>query len=365
VNIVYVVADSKEEWNSAEWRCVIPARAIQRSGRHSARLTDITAFVQNTPEVQEICKAADIIVVQRNLFGPVLNAIQRWKARDKVVIADFDDAYQLMPPTNKNYPFWVLGQSTRMGPDHIPIEEKLEPPPLTQFKWGLRLVNAATAPSQTLAEDWRAYTDMYYLPNYIELDRYYMARPTAHEGITIGWGGSLSHLQSFTESGVLTALKSVCRSRPRVRVMICGDQRVYNQIPLPEDQKVFQPWVSMDDWPKVLANFDIGLAPLSGGYDQRRSWIKVLEYMVMKIPWIASEGPAYHSLRPYGWLVNNTASSWERILLDMVDHLEDHRQEMLTEPYLYAISQSVDENIEKVMSIYSTIINKSFAGAIN
>jgi hypothetical protein len=87
--------------------------------------------------------------------------------------------------------------------------------------------------------------------------------------------------------------------------------------------------------------------------------------MVMKIPWIASEGPAYHSLRPYGWLVNNTASSWERILLDMVDHLEDHRQEMLTEPYLYAISQSVDENIEKVMSIYSTIINKSFAGAIN
>jgi glycosyltransferase involved in cell wall biosynthesis len=360
MNIVYVVADSPEEWNSAEWRCSIPARAIKRTGLHSAQLLDIVSFAKNTSQAQEICQAADVIVIQRNLFGPVLNAVQRWKARDKVVIADFDDAYQLMPPVVKNYEFWTLGKRIQVGPDQQTTVETIDPPPLTQFKWGLRLVHAATVPSRQLAEDWTAFTDIYEVPNYIEIDRFLEVRPQPHEGIIIGWGGSLSHLQSFTESGILAAFKRVCQSRPQVRIMICGDERVFQAIPLPPEQKIFGGWVTAREWPQRLANFDIGVAPLHGPYDQRRSWIKLMEYMVMKIPWVASDGPAYHSLRSYGWLVQNKPNAWERILLDMVDNLDNHRLEAAGDPFLFSLSQNIDTNVDKILALYQAIRLKNF-----
>jgi glycosyltransferase involved in cell wall biosynthesis len=352
MKIVYVYADRPEEWNSSEWRCAVPARALNRSGRYSAELLSLKDFADRTPKAQETCACSDVIVVQRNLFGAVLSSIQHWKARDKTVIADFDDAYDMLPANNSSYPFWIEGVAIRPGE----IVEKMDPPPLTQFKWGLRLVHGATVPSQRLADDWRNYTDIQYLPNYIDLEKYSNNRYQEHDGIILGWGGSASHLQSFSESGIIMALQQVCRARRQVKVMICGnDQRIYKQLPLPEDQIILQPWVPYAEWPRILSMFDIGLAPLHGAYDERRSWVKILEYMVMKIPWVASQGPAYHDLRSYGWLVNNNSSAWERVLLDMIDHLSDYKQEASFEPYLFGISQSIDENIDKIISAYVSI----------
>lgn len=362
MNIVYIYADSPEEWNSSEWRCSIPARAIQRSGLHSAQLLDIVAFAQNTPSAQQLCTWADVIVIQRNLFGPVLNAIQRWKARDKIVIADFDDAYDLMPPGAKNFEFWVHGRRAVNDQAQKTAYEVIDPSPLTQFRWGLRLVHAATMPSLQLVEDWKALSNAFYLPNYIETENYLETVPRPHEGLVIGWGGSLTHLQSFTESGLLPALRNLCRARPQVRVQICGDERVFALLDIPAAQKQFQPWVSYAQWPQQLATFDIGIAPLCGPYDQRRSWIKVMEYMLMKIPWIASDGPAYRSLRSYGWLVQNKAAAWERILFDMVDHLTGHKAEAAQDPFLFSLSQSVDQNVEKIVALYQTIRTKHSTG---
>jgi glycosyltransferase involved in cell wall biosynthesis len=355
MKVIYVYADSSLEWNCSEWRCAVPERAINRAGRNNAEMLSIADFGENTPAAQALCESADVIVVQRNLFGPVLSAIQHWKARDKVVIADFDDAYNLMPPDNVSYPFW--SQGILNSPDGKP--KRMDPLPLTQFKWGLRLVHAGTVPSKRLADDWQSFTEMHYLPNFIDLKYYENITYQKHEGVIIGWGGSLSHLQSFSGSGVMTALKRVCRARPQVKVMICGsDRRIVEHLSLPHDRIIYRPWVPYNEWAQVLANFDIGIAPLYGSYDERRSWIKVLEYMVMKIPWVASEGPAYQDLRAYGWLVKNTPSSWERVLLDIVDHLGDYKNEASGDPYLFGISQSVDENVNKILSTYASIYER-------
>jgi hypothetical protein len=355
MNIVYIFADNEKEWNCSEWRCAVPARAINRTRRHTAELISIHDYIENTPAAEAACNSADIIVVQRNLFGPVLSRIQHWKAHDKVVIADFDDAYDLMPSTNPASLFWEKGILV----DGEGRPQKMEPPPLTQFKWGLRLVHAATVPSKRLADDWQALTNVHYLPNYIDLQRYEDCVPDSHEGVIIGWGGSISHLQSFTGSGVLAALKRVCQARPQVKVMICGpDRRVFYQLPISKEQKIYSPWVPYTEWAKTLVKFDIGLAPLSGPYDDRRSWIKVLEYMVMKKPWLASDGPAYQELKRYGWLVKNTPGVWERSLLDMVDHLDDYRREAASEAYFFGISQSIDENVYRLIDVYTSILNR-------
>jgi hypothetical protein len=356
MNLVYVYADSPQAWDASEWRCAVPARAINGTQRHQAGLVSMDEFANNTLNARQACQQADVLLVQRNLVGPVLAAIQHWKAQGKAVIADFDDAYNLIPPYHPAHAYWVCG----VQPLADGTTQKVDPPPLTQLKWGLRLVHGATASSKRLAADWESYTPVAYLPSYIDLERYLGAWSSPHDGVVIGWRGSLAALRTFTESGVLEALKNVCRARRQVKVMISSsDGRILDRLPIPARQKIFQPWGSPADWPHTLAQFDIGIAPCHGPYEARQSWARVLEYLVMKIPWVASQGPAYHELRAFGWLVENQAGAWERVLLDMVDHLLDYRAEAACEPYLYGIAHAAQENTNRLIDCYQAIAGRA------
>jgi hypothetical protein len=201
---------------------------------------------------------------------------------------------------------------------------------------------------------------MIYLPNYIDLQNYQHAPRVPHEAsLLVGEGAS--HTCPAFKKVALFGFAKCLRARPQVKVMICGnDTRIINSLQLPPENIIHRPWVPHSQWAKHLAEYDIGLAPLSGAYDDRRSWIKVLEYMVMKIPWVASESPAYNDLRSYGWLVKNTPGAWERVLLDMIDHLDDYRAEAAGEPYLFGIAQSIDEHVEEIISHYSHVIQRVF-----
>lgn len=333
MKLVYVTADNPHEWNSSEWRCAVPARAINRSGLAHATLVDLREWLSGTPVAMAACRAADILIIQRNLVGPVLAAILHWKAQGKTIIAEFDDAYDQMPDSNPAYAYWHKGWVRHPDGGY----ETMSPTPIEQFAWGLKLCHAATMPSQRLAEDWGHLLPTYHLPNALDPAIYRTEErqmrdtgelsATVEPGkIRIGWGGSMSHLQSFTESGVLTALQRVCRARPDVEIVIHGnDGRLLDALKVSHEQKVLRPWVPYNEWPAQLRGLDIGLAPLSGSYDERRSWIKALEYLAVGVPWIASEGSVYAGLRPFGTLVENSAYAWERAILTHIDTLGERR----------------------------------------
>jgi glycosyltransferase involved in cell wall biosynthesis len=359
MNIVYIYEDFQGRGTSNELRCVVPARAINRTKRHTARLLKINDLELNSQEIDQICSTMDVIVVHCNVTEQVLSAIQRWKAQNKIIIIDFDIAYNLLESTDPSYPYWHELNKASYPQVKGPVENKLLHLPLSQFKWGLRLAHAATVPSHRLADDWREYTDVIYLPNYIDQEIYFNVKLEPHEGINIGWGGGKSHLHSFMKSGVLEALHRVCAARPEVKVIIAGgDKRLYDLLLVPELQKVLIPWVPYSQWAQVLSKFDIGLAPLYGKFDERRSWINVLEYMVMKIPWVGSAGPPYFELGDFGKLIKNDPSAWEYILLDLIDNLHAYKLDASQVPYLFGISQSVDENVEKIIEIYQNLVNK-------
>ncbi|MCL4559574.1 MAG: hypothetical protein M1281_03035, partial [Chloroflexi bacterium] len=159
---------------------------------------------------------------------------------------------------------------------------------------------------------------------------------------------------------VLAALERVCQKRSQVRVAVWGeDSALLDQLSIQLAQKFRPTGFDQWGWPRQLAYIDIGLAPVFNLAEERLRRQDVLEYMSMKIPWLASEFPDDRELRPYGWLVQNSASAWERVLLDMVDHLEAYMDEAAGEPYLFGISQALDENLNKVLSIYTSIWKKS------
>ena len=355
MNVVYVLTETPQPWNASEWRCAIPAKAIQRTGVHEAGLINLAEFSDGSPREKKLCAAADLIVIDRHLFGPVLERVQYWKSQGKTVIVDFDAATQLLPNFIANANSNNAHQMNRL------IETKTLPSLATQFKIGLRLVDGATVSTYPLANDWQSLTNMQVLPDYIDIDKYCQVTALEHPGTVIGWGGSALQSSGFIESGAAEGLKIVTEARPEVRVVICGDEQLFEDLPVRDSQKVFVDDVTNENWASLLAGFDIGIAPAFGEFGQRMSGNKVLEYLVMKIPWVASEGPAYHAYKGYGDIVTNTPQAWANSLLERVDHLADYRMQAAGAPFLFGISHSIDDHVDVFINTYQRIINKAKA----
>lgn len=341
--------------------CIIPTKAINRTeGRHNAQAIYINDFVQNKEEVQKLCSGADIIIVERNYFGDTLSMMQFWKVRNKPIVAIFDDAYDIMHPKNISYRFWTFGEIHVKDEQGVEKTAVMKPHPLEQFKWGLAMVKGLQVPSVNLAKDWSKYTQTYYIHNFLDIDKYMNVQPLfPHDDLVIGWCGSLSHYASFANSGILDGLKRISRKYPKVKILISGDKRVYDL--LETDNKVFQNFVPAEQWCPLLKTIDIGLAPLSGEYDKRRSWIKALEYMALKIPWIATKYPTYDELHDYGLMTENGSKYWENALIEMIENYPKYKERAETIGYDFALSQSSDNNIEKVtLPLYEKLINAPY-----
>ncbi len=356
MNIVYIYYDHPEDCLSFERQCAMPARAIERTQRHSTHLLSLKDFILNTATAELACQCADVIIIHRRLVGRVLTAIQKWKACDKKILLNLDTPVYALTPEMPAYHFWHDGKTACENGHCLFGDEPLDPKPVEQLAWGFRLVDGVITPSERLSDDLCESLRCTYLPSFLETDPYLNQTAAIHEGIMIGLGGDGNHYPGILNSGVLPALARVAQQRNQVQVVIFGgDQRVYDQLSVPDRQKVMWPLIPQTEWPRYLSSLDIGLAPLSGDFDQRSGSARLLEYMLMKIPWIASEGPVYRKFAQYGWLVPNSVEAWEKVILEMVDHLADYRIEAAAEPYLYALSHDIDENINTILMAYNDL----------
>jgi len=360
MKIVYVYADSLKEWNCSEWNAIIPAKNINKTKKHTAKTIQINDFIKNNEETQKACSEADIIVVERNYFGDTLTMMQFWKVRNKTILCIFDDAYDIMHPQNISYKFWTHGEVRGKDKDGKDAVALMQPKPLEQFVWGLKIAKGIQVPSVNLAKDWSKYNQTFYVHNFLDLDKYMNIEPLyKHDDLIIGWCGSLSHHSSFTDSGVMIALKNIAKRYPKVKVLISGDKRIYDLLEV--ENKVFQKFVPAEQWTPLLKTLDIGLAPLSGEYDKRRSWIKALEYMALKVPWIATNYPTYDELHDYGTMTENGYKNWEDTISNMIENYSEAKEKADTIAYKFALNQSSEENVVKVtLPLYQKLLNSPY-----
>jgi len=361
LNLVFIYADAPKELNCSLYNCLYVAKVINKKypETHHADTFYIQDFNNHTEAVQAACNKADLIIIERNLFGDALIREMQWWANNKNIAVIFDDAYHQIAVENISYPFWHDNQIAMQNDKGEIQAATVVPSTLTQLRRGVRMAKALIAPSRVLCDDWRQYTKTYRIYNYLDLDRYPEdTKPLfPHDDIVIGWCGSMSHVSSFTDSGVLPALTYVGRKYPNVRIMCGGDKRVYDKVNLPEGKKFFSPFVPDEQWAGLLKSIDIGLAPLASEFDRRRSRIKVLEYMIMKTPWIATNFETYEELGDYGTLVDNSVDNWKTALVDMIENIEDARKLANGKAYEFAAEQTYDKNIDKLLATYQEIIN--------
>jgi hypothetical protein len=283
--------------------------------------------------------------------------------RNKPIAVDLDDAYSILPWSNPAHKFWIEREDEWEG-------EQVEGAALKYLEKGLRQCRALIAPNDFLLADWSHAAMGYRLQNYAEPEwwddkdensfqqrKRLQGKRGLEDKIVIGWGGSVSHYDSWHGSGLYEAAKRISERHPEVVWMICGnDRRIYSHLDVPHDQKIVQYGVPPQEWPQIVRTFDIGLAPLFGPYDQRRSWIKGIEFSLAGIPWVGTGGLVYRDVADTGILVDNGAEAWEDALEHIITGLGELQAKQMTRRGEYEKRFIVDHNIHVYGQTFRSII---------
>jgi len=351
-NIIFCYADSAMEYNTSHWRCKIPSDAMNRAGNGwKGKLIHYSGFLNFLdPAIQDLVGPADLVIFERNVaWQEALDAMEYWQGMGKPVVIALDDAYQSLPWSNPAHNFW-----------HVKDDGEA----LKFLERGMTLSDGLISPNRFLLKDWEYCTRGYYIQNFAPPD-IWTDLPSREESkekrglsdkIVIGWGGSVSHYDGWWGSGIREAATKVCARHPEVTWMVCGnDKRLFDQLPVPFDQKVFHPGVPADKWPLNIKAFDIGVAPLFGPYEQRRSWLKGIEYLLAGVPWVGTEGEPYRDIEKLGTLIKNGEESWEEALEAKITNLEVAQEE--AEQLIPVARQNflVDNQLDVFSNVYAQI----------
>lgn len=362
MKITYVYADNPTEFNTSRFMAINPAKAVNSIAGNEAYLLHISEFEKDSDLSKFVCNKSDIIVIERNFFGLALPHMVKWKIHNKFIIGVFDDAYAHMTVDNASYDYWINSKVKYKNDKNEEIEAIITPHVLNQFRLGCKIVDCIMTPSIQLCKDYKTLANTHYFENLFDSKYYNLPKKEFNpKEIIIGWGGSLSHFNSFDKSGVLEALKNVCKSCSNVKIKICGDKRVFDLIDIPEEQKLFEGFVSYENWAKTVSTFDIGIAPLSGEYDKRRSWIKPMEYMMLKIPFIASDNVSYDSIKQYGKVIRNSPTTWEEAILDTISNLTKNTpslKETLGKAFNFSTQQDIYYKADSIVKTYKELAKK-------
>src|SRR3990167_3828979 len=105
LKICHLYADSPNEWNCSQHRCLTPADALNAEHEaghtpHTAKLYYMpTAVAWDNPQVQKALGEFDVLVFQRNVIVPeVWAAMDYWRAIGRAIVVDLDDHYPGLPP---------------------------------------------------------------------------------------------------------------------------------------------------------------------------------------------------------------------------------------------------------------------------
>lgn len=273
----------------------------------------------------------------------------------------------------------------------------------------MKHADALVSPSKVLLKDYEHIIPGFHLPNFPERAWYEPASPKKYgspallfayelkdsqplftgreipdssDWITFGWGGSISHVDSWVYSGAVEALARIFKEFPLTRLKFCGHEQrldyLWEKIEAETPGRIIrQAGVRPEHWPYVVSSFDVGLAPLDmrpvasntgkpgeemweGGtysYDERRSWLKGVEYLCAGVPWIGTKSATYIDLQRHGELVENGEENWYQAMKGMIENIES-RKKFAADKKKWALKKySMEQNVQAYVDVYERIGN--------
>ncbi len=267
---------------------------------------------------------SDALVFERTSGREALEDLKRYKEAGKRVVYDIDDNVWNLNPANPAFPYFER-ESIRRN-----IAESL------------RLADVVTVTTPELAEIVAKYNrSILVIPNYLPDEHWNLKRDISAK-LTIGWAGGNSHWNDLKL--IAGVVEQILEDFSDIEIALAG-MREYPFADHPRIRKLKT--VKLEEYPALLANFDIALAPLTDdSFNACKSDLKFLEYAALGLPVVASKVPAYeHSIvhGENGFLARNQ-KDWLKYLRRLIAD-EGLRESIGRAARSFAESRFISKNI--------------------
>ncbi len=322
-----IFAAPADDGGCGTYRIRLPARALAMRGHEVFIHSNLAAGLER--EGQPFAITSDVIFTQR-LHEPGVSEVWqrhlRTITRAKLVM-DIDDDFLSLTPDNPVYPMWNDLDRRRRLRDNLRCADAIT---VTNHALAARI--------SRLAPHARVSIHPNSLPGAL---RAVPSPATTSHGsqVWVGWAGSATHARDVGQ--LAYPLREVLHQFRHVRFISVGG--TYPSFP---PETVVLDWEDdYDAYMRTISSFDIGLAPLRvSRFNDCKSDIKILEYMGLGIPWIASNtGPyAQHkSLHNVAGILVNSLNEWCDALEKLIAN-PGLRQSMGEAGKRYAATRSIE-----------------------
>ena len=271
----------------SDFRMSLPARWLKKAG------IDTTYVLYPNP--RDLSSADVVVFLRPHIRRESMQALAECVRQGRTIIVDIDDDFHNIPVHHPGY--------YHCGPGNPNILRALE------LAIGAATVLVVSTP--ILRERYAPLARrVQVIPNgWDDENRNWEQPAPPHAGIHLGWAGTSTHQEDLQL--IRNELLYFLRHHSEIILVIGGDPQIAEMFrPLPERQRRFLPFCPHEEYPLLLAQFDILLAPLMNTrFNQAKSDIKLVEAGARRLPWVASPLPAYLAWES-GGIFAETPSSW-------------------------------------------------------
>lgn len=324
-----IVVFPSDRWGCGYYRMLMPSMKLVERGHKVAIAWDYLNYPRD----------ADVYHFQRITTPAGLRAMRALKAAGKLVMMDMDDdLFHLYPghPSawyfGKGYQCLNCGNAImssdmkkcpRCKSDNIEFQDRLK---VCADAFGV--IDWLTVSTPELQERFGMETRnmrSVVIPNFVDMRSFEGLPEKGEEYTAIGWFGSFTHTLDLSEIG---GLVNILTEYPENHIFVTAGESSENLMKLlsPSDALLehiheLSP-VDLSEYPEILKNIDIGLAPIRDNqFNRCKSELKAMEYGAAGCPVIASAVAPYKRYIEHGvngFLVNKPKEwkKYTKILLD-------------------------------------------------
>lgn len=316
----------------ANYRVAHPLEAMARRG-HDVVWPDMRG---DTP-MRELA-TCDLVVVYRRCDPPNRQIISALRQRGVAVIWDNDDDLAQMPKSRQ------MRRSTGGLSNQRLFMEMMKT---------ARLCHAVTTTTDALADVFRraGVSDVTVFPNMLKDGS---VRPRRqHANVTVGWIATREHRTDANGVGLTDVLTRLQAKHPQLGVTTVGVELGLRE------RYGYAAVLPFDQLPRVMEDFDIGIAPLlDTPFNRTRSDIKVKEYAASQMPWLASNTGPYAHLgeRQGGRLVSD--DGWFDALDELITDA-GARRDLAQAGQGWALTQTIDAIAPDYEKFLSDVVERA------
>lgn len=309
------------------YRCVLPAEAL--ADEPDLEIDYSTSQVEAISKGKKIIDVkidADVVVMPRPLHKNLLVIVPILQRRGIAVVAEIDDDFQTIPHGHSG---WSNFQPHLSDRGDWQVTKKV------CYK-----ADFVTATTPALLERYAPHGRGVVIPNYIS-EEWLKIRELPEK--TLGWAGS-----TYTHTGDLDEIgDAVSRivNKTEYSFRHLGEGPAAKTLGVQAEP---EGWVGYEDYPRELAKFGIGLAPLADNkFNEAKSWLKPLEYAALGVPVVMSPRADYRRINELGvGVLAKRERNWYNAMERLIDN-HDYRTEMVESGIEAASQLTIERNAYK------------------